>query len=526
MRQLAGRLLLGLLALWMAWNLLRLAPAVLAFLMTPLFGLTVFVIFLIGLNLFVLIGFLFFLIYSFGRTPVTWLAVGQIDARFDEYYGDNQVRDTARSLVTLLQAGASRAVTRSISRGVLFWGAEGSGKQFLARAIAAEARVPSAYINARAFKAGWLGTDNLKGRLLARKVQRRAQQYGGCLLFIDELDVLGHPDSGPLNELLLYLRTSTTTKRGWRRWLPWRRQPRSSVILTIGSTSQPQQPDALLLQTGYFRQVLSFPPLETESRYQLARASLEPIACEPAVLDRLVYQTNGATAGLIRAVIHEATLYARMDQRTAMTDADIDRALQAHRHALPAPLVVYSYAERRRSAYHQAGHTFLQALYGMATNGQYDHDQSEALDEFPLADIDDREGPLSRQELLHRLHIALAGRAAEEELLSVQTTAAARDLSQATAIAARIIGLFGMDGYLFSFAAVDPQSLGRAMEQSDLRERINTLLLDQYHQVRRQIAQNRMVVTAIAEALLLCDTLTDGDVAAIVSNQPQWEEAV
>ena len=77
------------------------------------------------------------------------------------------------------------------ARGLLLFGPPGTGKSYLAQCMSTEAGVPFAYASAASFRAMFIGMDVLMISRLYRKARKLAREYGGCVVFMDEIDAIG-----------------------------------------------------------------------------------------------------------------------------------------------------------------------------------------------------------------------------------------------------------------------------------------------------------------------------------------------
>jgi ATP-dependent Zn protease len=213
-------------------------------------------------------------------------------------------------------------------------------------------------------------------------------------------------------------------------------------------------------------------------------------------------------------VINEAVIHAHFDGRQAINYWDFTKARETHEWGLSQPIRNMSYEERRQLAYHEAGHAYA-AVKLLSTDrltkvtivrhgGALGFAAWKPAEERHLR---------NRQEMLHRIRISLASRAAEELFLKDKLNGVVSDFYHATGTAAWMIGALGMDETLFSSMVLGQT----AMITPDVKERTERLLQAQYREVKALLEANKEGVIAIAEALILRNELTDLDVAEILT---------
>ena len=79
----------------------------------------------------------------------------------------------------------------SARRGILFEGPPGTGKTFVAKAMAKEANVPFLFVSASAFQSMYYGQTNRKIRSFFKQLRKHAHREGGAIGFIEEIDAIG-----------------------------------------------------------------------------------------------------------------------------------------------------------------------------------------------------------------------------------------------------------------------------------------------------------------------------------------------
>src|SRR5256714_10948657 len=131
------------------------------------------------------------LFWFLGRPRLYWVMPGETGINFDDYKGNPEVLEAARRIVLLLQGVEEfREMGGQPVRGLLLTGDPGTGKSYLAQCMSTEAGVPFAYASAASFRAMFIGMDVLMIRRLYTKARRLAREYGGCLVFMGEIDAI------------------------------------------------------------------------------------------------------------------------------------------------------------------------------------------------------------------------------------------------------------------------------------------------------------------------------------------------
>jgi cell division protease FtsH len=502
-----------------------------------------------------------------GRSPHVTVYPEQVESGLTDIKGlDTQVDEVVRSLDVFLGYATFRdELGGTPRRGILFEGPPGTGKTYLAKAMAKQAGVPFLFISAPAFQSMWQGMTAYRIRSFFKNLRKIARKEGGAIGFIEEIDAIGmargggsnaSPDSmarsvshfgmgdtgSMVNELLIQmqsfdqppLRTRLRAKLiGFvNGYLPTDRQltPIKSEyhnILLIAATNRGDSLDPALVRPGRFDRRLYFDVPTKQGRSELIDFFLDrkrhhEQLDDPSMRERLAYETFGYTPVMIEHLFDEGLLVALREGRRAMNFDDVMEAKFNEEIGLKQP-VVYTEQDREAVATHEAGHATVAYFVG----------QNRRLE---VLSIIKRRGSLgllahgdseerftrTRSEIESGIAIALGGLVAEELCIGDTGTGPAADLAHATTLAATMVGSFGMAGSLISFDAVTQGPIGGAnlvgkvLADSEGRQRVDDILEAQRERTRAVLEANRDVHAALRDALIARDELIRDDILEVI----------
>src|SRR5579885_2340964 len=349
-----------------------------------------------------------------GRPRLYWVMPGETGLGFKDYKGNPDVLEAAKRIVTILRGVKEfEEMGGQPVRGLLLSGPPGTGKSYLAQCISTEADVPFAYASAASFRGMFWGMDVLMVKNLYRKARRYAREFGACVVFIDEFDAIGTSRSGSggpplmrgmgmggmfgmgggnggLNELLLQM-DPPPIETGWFKKIMrilglYHSRAQAQPVLTIGATNIPESLDAALLRPGRFdRQIRVLAPTD-KYRGEVIEYYLKKIKHDPKIsVSALVQRMFEYTPVAIKHVINEAVIIAHFNGRDIVEYRDIVEAQDTHEFGM-RQLSDLTPIERRRLAYHEAGHTvacyYLMDRYFPAYVTLHRHDQLGGAEAF------------------------------------------------------------------------------------------------------------------------------------------------
>lgn len=489
-----------------------------------------------------------------GRSPHVLVRPGESGVLLSDVRGMPVVVDeVARTLALFLDHRRfSQEMGGTARRAILFEGPPGTGKTFVAKALAGEAGVPFLFVSSTAFQSMYYGQTSRKMRAYFRALRRSARAEGGAIGFIEEIDAIGASRAGTgasagregiagvVNELLVQLQSfeeppaSLVVARVLvdlaNRLLPPEarlRRPagRGANVLVVGATNRASDLDAALLRPGRFDRVIRFDPPARAGRadvleHYLARKAHESELDAPGSCDELAGMTLGYTPAMLEHLLDEALVWALRRGSRRMTWEDITRARMTEELGIEQP-ARYSDDERLRVATHEAGHATL-ALACAGTSGRTVEVLSIVKRRDALGVTARSEGQeryvRTRSELEAELRVSLGGLVAEEMMLGEHSSGAAADLDAATRLAARMVGSFGMAGGLVSYdAASRGELVALVMSSDEARARLEKLLAEAGQAVRQQLERSRAVLVALTEALVEREELLGKEIEMVAA---------
>ena len=445
---------------------------------------------------------------NFAKSPARRFEPATQTTTFNDVAAMEQAKLELQEVVSFLKSPERyQKLGAEIPRGVLLKGSPGTGKTLLSRATAGEAGVPFFSINGSEFIQMFVGVG--AGRV--RDLFRTAREHAPCIIFIDEIDAVGRMRGagfgGGHDEREQTLNQILSEMDGF---------DRSDAVIVLAATNRPDVLDEALLRPGRFDRHITIDRPAKDGREAILKVHCRRVPLSDDVdLGVVAGVTIGLSGAALKNLVNEAALSAARSERTRVTREDFE---YAHDRVLMGPKreEVLSEDERRRTAYHEAGHALLAW-------------QLPEVDTVHKVTVIPR-GPalgvtqlLPEEELYHvgesRLHaqlvMMLGGRSAEKLVFDEFGAGAEDDLRRATSIARRMVGHWGMSERIGPVAfrhATDQPFLGKEYhEQREFSEE-TAHVIDQEVQVFLETASQRafQMLSESRESLdLLAETLVE-----------------
>jgi cell division protease FtsH len=429
--------------------------------------------------------------------------------QFDDVAGVPEAKEELREIVDFLRNPKrfERLGARA-PKGMLLYGPPGTGKTLLAKAVANESGATFYSQSASSFVEMFAGL----GASRIRKLFAEARKNAPAIVFIDELDAVGAARSGgglnreqdqTLNQLLVELDGFSGRDQ----------------VVVMGASNRLQDLDPALLRPGRFdRQVLVGPP-DLAGRESILRVHTKgkPLAGD-VDLTLLARQTSGLTGADLANVANEAAIFAGRRDRDTIEMGDFEDAMERVVAGLQQRRVVTE-KEKRILAYHEAGHALMAYLMGemMPVQKVTIVARGAALGYSYHLPAEDRY-LLTKEEMIERMVVALAGRAAEQIVFGRVTNGAANDLEKVTEIARAMIFEYGMSD-IVSSRTMRADNYALSEETKRLRDSEQARLTDgAYERALALLEKHRPALDRVANSLLEKETLVRAEIEALLTD--------
>ncbi len=441
----------------------------------------------------------------------------QTGVTFRDVAGQDEAKESLQEIIDFLHnPGKYAEIGAKLPKGVLLVGSPGTGKTLLAKAVAGEANVPFFSISGSDFEEMFVGV----GASRVRSLFQQAAKVAPCIIFIDEIDAVGHTrdarystNDQTLNQLLGELDGFDSSKG----------------VVILAATNRPEILDKALLRAGRFdrRVIVDRPNLQ--GRLDTLKVHTRKIKLgEDVDLRKIAQATAGAVGADLANLVNEAALRAVRQGRKLVTQEDLLVSFETVIAGTEKKNTVLTDMEKRMVAYHEVGHALVAALEKHSepvskitivphTSGALGYTMHMPEEEKYLH---------TAQELLVELRTLVGGRAAEQIVFGVQTTGAANDIQRATALARNMVTLYGMSESLGLMAPATVQNqylegqayLDCSQETCAVVDKEVRAILDrEYVYAKKVLSENRELLDEISLYLLNKETITGEELMSFVN---------
>ena len=446
--------------------------------------------------------------------------------KFADVAGEDEAKESLQEIVDFLHNPKRyEDIGAKMPKGVLLVGPPGTGKTLLARAVAGEAGVPFFSIAGSEFVEMFVGMGASKVRDLFKQANEKAP----CIIFIDEIDTIGKKRDGAsgmggndereqtLNQLLTEMDGFDAAKG----------------VIILAATNRPESLDPALTRPGRFDRRVPVELPDLKGRESILRLHAQKVKigpdCDFAVVARM---TPGASGAELANIINEAALGAVRHHRMAVTQYDLQEAVDTILAGAQKKNKILSDKEKCIVAYHEVGHAMVAALQSHSAPVQkitIVPRTSGALG-FTMQVEDGDHTLMTKEEILAKIATMTGGRAAEEVVFNSITTGASNDIEQATKMARAMITRYGMtdDFDMVALETVNNAYLGgdaslacSERTAATVDDKVVEVVKRQHEKAKQMLIENRGKLDEIAKYLYEKETITGEEFMRILTAVPQ-----
>ncbi|MBE6189916.1 MAG: ATP-dependent zinc metalloprotease FtsH [Rikenellaceae bacterium] len=441
---------------------------------------------------------------------------------FKDVAGLEEAKVEIMEIVDFLKnAEKYRDLGAKIPKGALLVGPPGTGKTLLAKAVAGEANVPFLSISGSDFVEMFVGV----GASRVRDLFEQAKQKAPCILFIDEIDAIGRARGknagfsgndereNTLNQLL-------TEMDGFQT---------NTGVIVLAATNRADILDKALMRAGRFDRQIEVGLPDIKEREEIFAVHLRPLKLDPA-LDRsfLARQTPGFSGADIANVCNEAALIAARHGKKQIHKEDFLAAIDRIIGGLERKNKIITDAEKRKIAYHEAGHATVSWLLKHASPliKVTIIPRGKALGAAWY--LPEERQITTREQLMDEMASTLGGRVSEQLTFGEISTGALNDLERVTKQAYAMVAYYGMSKKVGNLSFYD--STGQsdmaftkpyANETAEAIDSEARALIDEaYRMAEEVLTEHSEGLKALAELLLEREVIFTEDVERILGKRP------
>ena len=464
--------------------------------------------------------------FGFGKSNAKVYVPSTQGIHFSDVAGEDEAKESLSEIVDYLHNPKKYSdVGASMPKGVLLVGPPGTGKTMLAKAVAGEANVPFFSISGSEFVEMFVGMGASKVRDLFSQAKEKAP----CIVFIDEIDAIGKKRDGQFSsndEREQTLNQLLTEMDGF--------QENIGVII-LAATNRPETLDPALTRPGRFDRRVPVELPDLAGREAILKVHAKKIKTADDVnFHTIARMASGASGAELANIINEAALRAVRNNRTVVTEADLEESIETVIAGYQKKNAVLSDSEKKVVAYHEIGHALVAAMQSHSAPVQkitIIPRTSGALGYTMQVDQGDKY-LLTKQELENKIATFTGGRAAEELVFGEITTGASNDIEQATKLARAMITRYGMseDFDMVALETVSNQYLGgdaslacSADTQNEIDRKVVELVKRQHEKASKILADNRAKLDELAKYLYEKETITGEEFMSILDKGGEKE---
>lgn len=438
-----------------------------------------------------------------------------VNVRFSDVVGIDEAKEEAWEVVQLIKDHARlKAIGGKILRGILMVGPPGCGKTYLAKAIATEAGLPFLSMAASEFVEIFVGVGASRVRKLFQKARSLAYGFGGCIVFIDELDAMGR------NRVFNQFGGGSETNSTQNQLLVEMDGlgGREENVIIIGATNAAEDVlDPALLRPGRFDRKVYITRPGLEGREKLFQYYLGKVKHEASIdVGHLARKAVGKSPAEIENIVKEAALIATRNGKDVISYKEITEAIERIELGVKNRIKMQD-SEKEMTAYHEAGH-LLTIYFLHPTDDVFKASIIPRKTSLGVVHHQPREEYYShdRDKLLADIKCAVAGYVAERVRKGVTTSGVSADFANAMRVAHMMVWKLGMgpSGYIGDYSVIPEHELSETVK-TKLNDDTNLILKKCMDEVDELLKREKTIFERFAHELLVRQELEYDEIEAI-----------
>lgn len=406
-----------------------------------------------------------------------------------------------------------------IPKGALLIGPPGTGKTLLAKAMAGEAKVPFFSISGSDFVEMFVGV----GASRVRDLFKQAREKAPCIIFVDEIDAIGRARGknsiqggndereNTLNQLLVEM-DGFGSEKG---------------IILIAATNRPDVLDPALLRPGRFDRQIHVDRPDLKEREEIFKVHVKNIKLAKDLdISKLAALTPGFVGADIANICNEAALIAARNNKDAIELEDFNNAIDRVIGGLEKKNKIISKQEKKRIAYHEAGHAvsswFLEYAHPLVKVTVVPRGRSLGAAWYTPSE----RNVTTKEQMLDEMAATLGGRAAEELIFNEISTGAQNDLDKVTSAAYSMVVIYGMTpkvGNVSYYELMKNDTFQKPYSDETARiidEEVKRIIEEQYQRVLQLLSTRKDELVKVAEVLLEKEVIVKDDLVSLIGGRP------
>ena len=424
---------------------------------------------------------------------------------FRDVAGLDEVKEELFEIVDFMKSPQKyQKMGAKIPKGVLFYGPPGTGKTLLASAVAGETNSSFFNVTGSEFVEKYVGVGAKRVRTLFEKARKEAPS----LIFIDEIDAVGakrHLESNnekdqTLNQLLVEM-------DGFNK---------DSNVLIIGATNRLDLLDEALLRPGRFDRHIHIGAPNYHTRFEILKVHTDDKPIDKSVnLELLAKKTHGFNGAHLSNIANEAAIFAVRDDSECITSEHFDKALERVIAGLESKNSALVEKEKKIVAYHEAGHALVSDIVGICPIQKISIvPRGQALG-YVLQWPDEDRYIYTKDELIGKIKILLAGKASEELIFNHKSTGAKDDLKKVTEIANQMVCEYGMSN--LGFMTIDGND--KTFLCDKVQKEANRIVEICYKETLEMLKDNLEDLHSVSKFLFEKETMTHEELKDLIGKE-------